>query len=627
VLGHSAGAMIITAGPGTGKTRTLTSWITHLIETGISQPENVLAITFTNRAAREMHERLTVALGEKTEQIHINTFHGFAFELIRRKYPELTSIYDEGKRLLLLKILFPDIDTRQLQRLGKAFSDYFEDHDNKLTSENAEKARIYFERLKSAGGVDISALIAGINRIFSKDPDFLTLIRNQFGYIAIDELQDINRTQYDFIANLFPCNKTVSAGGGILAIGDPDQAIYGFRGSRVEYFLRFAGDYKPASLELEVNRRSSGCICRGASALIAHNSMRTARRLLPVKESGEKIMVYSASDAKEEARFIASEIDELLGGMFFESVGRGKDFVSFSDIAVLSRTKDVLKTAASFLSGAGIPVRIKGSSSFLDLDQFSMIRSVLSFHANRNDIVALTDILVRVLNIVNNDEMKSMAREHPLAENIIGALMNDDKAGIASVTSAAFREFIGLLDSFAGPDGGTEIVRILESLFGKYVILDPARFDLECEKDCFMEAAAEYGSDVSGFLTSCSMNVNESEGPYKTDKVNLATFHASKGLEFRVVFIIGAEEGICPIAGAHNDTEEERRLFYVAMTRAMERLYVIHCRERVVFNTSRTMEKSRFIDEIDESSRKQVEIVRKKKQNKDYGQLLLFDDL
>jgi DNA helicase II / ATP-dependent DNA helicase PcrA len=615
--------MLVGAGPGTGKTRTLTSWIARLIESGKANPNEVLAITFTNRACREMRERLYAILGDASHEVTISTFHSFAFQMIRKRNPEITRVFDDRTREDILLHVFENLDSASARNISSRIARYFDGVETLSDPDVIEYGRVYIDTIKKMGGIDISVIIAGLNQIFRKDGEFLSLVREQYRFIAIDELQDINTPQYELVRHLFPGGKTFeSQERALLAIGDPDQAIYGFRGSISRLYFTFIEDYQPTHLTLDRNYRSGAQIVRAASSIISFNSESIGKNLIPMRTHGETIKLYSASNPSDESEFIVSMIDEYAGGLRFESARNKGGYSSFADIAILGRTRQVLDEISRTMRSASVPLHLRSSMPFAWTIPFRYIMSALSFTADENNPYTLFEVLRGIVGVERKEALREiLLSPEPGSSGLFAShtLMPEEKE-----MARKWADFVPRLKAELASRG---IQSGIELLVDTYPALDPVQAGQGFEYESLASLAHEYGNDIGRFITRCSLDVNEGEAPFSIDRVTLLTFHAAKGLEFPVVFIAGAEDGITPIASAHTDIEEERRLFYVAMTRAKERLVISHSATRRIFGKEVSMERSRFLSEIPNDTISLITPESRKGRKSRISQLELFDDI
>jgi DNA helicase-2/ATP-dependent DNA helicase PcrA len=622
------GTLLITAGPGTGKTKTLTSWIARLVRTGRTSPDRILAITFTNRAAGEMAARLDTMLGKQARGIKVCTFHAFCFELIKEQFPDIRAVYDERKRISLLRILYPGLEKKEIKAIAGRLKSLFENPCSQADEKLLSHAKTYLDAIKQYGGVDLSSLIGGTITYLKKNQVLLQSLRQKYGYIAVDEFQDINPNQYRLIAALFPERAAMETRRSLLAIGDPDQAIYGFRGSDVSLFFRFQKEYAPVSIQLREHYRATETIIRAAEAVIGRNMIKKQEPLVPVRGKGGPILICRAADPAGEAAFIASRVEELVGGLTFTSVdsrGCESDLYAFSDIAILVRTRAAGDTLLPFLAGAGIPVSRGNASPVMEDPPFSHANSLLHLLINKDDIVSSHDVLLNLLTSFSENQLLTMT--HELQKKQKAGCFLDELAcsGIMTDTqSHEIKEFLVFYEELKNLLAREGVATVLSLIFEKYPLYRSCDHEVTMKKEALLAIAEESSSDCAGFLWKCSLGPNESGCPFKTDTVRLLTFHAAKGLEFPVVFIAGAEEGITPVLGKRTDPEEERRLFYVALTRARDIVQISSASRRKVFGKEVDTEQSRFVDDIPLHLKQDISHKSKRKKEDAYEQLLLL---
>ncbi len=546
---------LVFAGPGTGKTRLLTSWIASRIQDGSIVAHQALALTFTNRAAAEMRDRLFTLLGGRAAAISTSTFHSFCFGLLRTRDPGLLTVYSPAERVSLLGMLPQTADPSRARVAAERLQQVYEgmaDPDDELRSIMAA----YDGLLKRTGGVDVSSLVVRVLDILRADPDFLAELHGKYRLIAVDELQDINRPQAELLSLLCASDPL------LLCIGDPDQAIYGFRGSDRSLFFRLLEDRGTRTFALATNYRSSATLVSAAAALIAAQRSTGIPALKASRPHGPPIQVFAARDPGEEGDYIASTIRDLVGGVDSVSVDaartRSPGTRSFADIAVLFRTRAVRDALLPSLVRAGLPLTFRDNRPIADEPPFRFLVAGLRLILNSDDPVSRKDL-----------------------------------AG--SVGTGAAEAFVGRIDELRGLAARAGVEAIIDELEKTLVTVDRSVPEVFLGDEAIRESAREHASDLSSFLAGLSLLTRESEGGRSVERVTLLTFHAAKGLEFPVVFIAGAEDGIVPLP---EDPEEERRLFYVALTRAREVLHITHCARRVVRGSLQPARPSPFLAEI-----------------------------
>jgi uncharacterized protein (TIGR00375 family) len=573
------GKGLVFAGPGTGKTRLLTSWIAARIEKGLSDPRQVLALTFTTRAAAEMRERLKLLLGVRAAEITAATFHSFCFGLLRARDPRLVTVYNGSHRVSLLEML-PALSTHSRARAAaeriQRYYEGMEDPDGQLS----EIITAYESLCGETGGVDVSSLVVRTLRVFREAPEFLTEQRQKFTTIAVDELQDINRPQFELLSVLG------ETAGALLCIGDPDQAIYGFRGSDRALFFQFRDRPGAHVFSLDLNYRSSETIVRASGAIIMRQREPGVPAPRAQRPGGAAIRVFRVANPAEEGDAIASSIRDLVGGVDSVSVDeararRGEAAApghSFADIAVLFRTRAVRDALLPSLLRAGLPLALRDSAPLAEEEPFYRLVAALRLIVNPAD---------------------------PVSRKGLGA---------------AFPAVLGRLDDLRAMLASRGIEPLIDEIENGFVPLDANVPEIALADEAIRESAREYGNDLSSFLARLSLLTRESEGARTVERVTLLTFHAAKGLEFPVVFIAGAEEGIIPLG---DNPDEERRLFYVALTRARDSVFITHCAQRMVHGVLAVARPSPFLSEIPADCRE--ELSRHSHPEKQDTQLKLFD--
>ncbi len=589
VKNSTTGALLVTAGPGTGKTGTLIHWIANQVVSCNAKPDEVLAVTFTNKAADEMQTRLRDLLGERSTGIRAGTFHSICYNILRERYPELNTIYDSEGREIVLNMLFPELKDTELKKLSKTILKFFEQGNNSGIDNIEQTAGIYREHIRKHNSVDLADIINQTTMLLTDEQDFLEKVRHKYSVIAVDEFQDINPQQYRFI-------KLVAGDKNILVIGDPDQSIYGFRGSDVNLFFRFKEDFNAIEINLERNYRSSGIIIKAAGDIIRNNTLKSNLSLRASKNNWKKVKVFNADDTTRETKYILDEIDRYVGGTENLSIGTHScsGSYSFSDMAVLFRTHYVGKDLMREMKKAGIPLHYGDGSSYLEGPPFGIISEVLRLIVNTEDFVSLRKVLVSGLEWQGQD-----------IDNFInnvysgGSDWTQDTFELQNLQRGKrFAEWQMFYNSLRDRYQSDELMEIIK-LICDFFLPDNKLDDLQLlKKEAILSMAEESEDNPEKFLQKMILGNYSDIGRLKSEGVNLLTFHAAKGLEFPVVFIAGAEENITPVAGKGTSMEEERRLFYVALTRAKEEVHITHSKHRKLFGRTDIMEPSRFIGEI-----------------------------
>ena len=615
VKNYLKGALMVKAGPGTGKTRTLIQWIANQIISSKAKPDEVLAVTFTNKAADEMQSRLRVLLGEKSTGISTGTFHSICYNILQERYPELNTIYDNEGREIILNMLLPELKSDRIKELSKSLAKYFELGNNSGISNIDHIAGLYREHNKKYNSIDLADIINQTVRLFINEPEFLEKVCDQYSVIAVDEFQDINPMQYRFI-------KLLASDKNILAIGDPDQSIYGFRGSDVNLFFKFREDFAAREINLERNYRSSEIILEAAGNIIRNNTLKSNLRLTAGINNWKKIKIFNADNTTAEAKYIFDAIDGYIGGTENLSIGPRScsSSYSFSDIAILFRTHHVGKELMKELKKAGIPLHYGDGSSYLEDPPFSLISDVLRLLINNEDFVSLKKLMVNGLGWAVPEINIFIAN---LYSKSVDWTQNACEL-IREQYREKFTEWQVFYNSLRNKYLTESLLNIIMSICS-YFLPDNRLDDLSIlKKEAILSLAGESEDNPEKFLQKMTLGNYSDIGRLKSEGVHLLTFHAAKGLEFPVVFIAGAEENITPLSSRGTDIEEERRLLYVALTRAKEEVHITHAKNRRHFGQTDLMESSRFIKEIGQELAEKVTDEPKRKAVVKEQQLSLF---
>jgi DNA helicase-2/ATP-dependent DNA helicase PcrA len=620
-------ALAIIAGPGTGKTRTLTARIAHLIQAQGVAPEAVLAITFTNKAAGEMRERLEGLLGgEAAGRVTIKTFHAFGAMLLRQYADRLGLspqfvILSEEDRLALLRQACPELKASEVEAAraeiaaakaaavaAKPRLKSGADSPNPLKRidegadqpasaglayqaavETADRHARYTAALRAADAVDFDDLILLPVRLLEEHPDVLAALRARYRWISVDEYQDVNAAQYRLLRLLAGEEETRKQGDkgdgvNLCVIGDPDQAIYGFRGADPRYFLRFEQDYPGARvLSLSRNYRSSRAILDAATQVIARNPDRKSVQILAEFADEVRLDVYRAPTDKAEAEYVVHQIEQLVGGTSYFSLDSGRTdgatpaaARSFADFAVLYRLSAQSRLLIEAFDRSGIPYQTVGQTS---LYETKAVREVLA-HLWRLYNPRAPLLAAQVANLRHLEAGQPVAR---LIEQVIERLAEQRKKPVSDADAERLRQL---------------------ALRG-----------------------VPFGERLGDFLEMTALQSETDVYDPRADRVTLMSLHASKGLEFPVVFIVGCEEGLLPYErkGEPVDVAEERRLFYVGLTRAGRKLVLTHARKRVLFGQFTENAPSRFVGDIEAALKEiQARQYRPPERKPESGQMSLF---
>jgi DNA helicase-2/ATP-dependent DNA helicase PcrA len=624
---HDAGPLLIVAGPGTGKTRTLTERIAYAVmERGVA-PEAVLAITFTNKAAEEMTERLAALLGSKIAgRVTVKTFHALGAQILHEWAErvdlgaDFTILTDED-RALILRRACPELSESEvaaaLDQISAAKNElYFVDGGGALaqaidSSEDApawmanfgEIYRRYEESLGQSNALDFDDLILRSVRLCQDHPDVLDVLRGRFRHISVDEYQDLNLAQYWLLRLL------AGDGAHLCVIGDPDQAIYGFRGADHRYFQRFEQDYPSATrLTLRRNYRSAASILSAATNVIAKNLDRADLVLLAEFADQVKLDLYTAPTDSAEAEYVVHQIEEMVGGTSYFSLdsGRVADETrpverSFADFTVLYRLNAQSRPLQEAFERSGIPYQVVGQRSFYAQKPVRAILDLLWLWMNPRSRVHWERVLTA-------DRRPPTAAAIAQIVAIFGEEDRDLVDGLgqalyADGLTAAQRDRIVALTALYRRWGDhpalNERIEMAETFWteqGEAALAEEDRRRL-------LGRALTFGERMTDFLVSSALQREADDYDPRADRVTLTTIHAAKGLEFPVVFVVGCEAGITPYLPANRkvDLAEERRLFYVAITRAGRKLILTHARRRVLYGQAMQNDLSPFVEDIEQA--------------------------
>ncbi len=609
--------IVVAAGPGTGKTHTLVNRMGKLLLAQKTSPGKITAITFTNRAADEVKERLIKEAGQQAEGIFVGTFHRFCLEWLRKDHPDLEIVGDES-RVLIIKKLFPDWNRTRISEFVGQLHDYF--HQLSTGSEtyknSPETIQQYLEELYHLQALDLDAVIPCFVKRLEEEPDFRTKVLDSVSYLFVDEFQDLNRAQYELVYMF-------SEKSHVFAIGDPDQAIYGFRGSDLNFFFQLAQQEGTTLLTLSRNYRCARHIIEAASSVINHNPKKGAVKLVPHREEKGRIEQYRAATTKAEAEFVVRRIEELMGGISHFSIdsGRGGAFgktgISFRDIAVLYRLTRQVDDLREALERRGIPFQLVGAKPFFKEPTLRAVYYWIVVAANRGGAAEHLALLKEIKGI-GQIAIKRLEKISFTCKDFFAAALETNLPAEAKnrlrVTQAALKIFWAACDRN-----------------GLRPALEEAMDFLSMDKDNkealrFLELATAFGHDIQAFAHHLEQNSAATVYDDRAESVALMTLHGAKGLEFPVVFITGTEEGLIPydFPGRICDIEEERRLFYVGVTRAADALILSSTATRTMFGKTTIQEPSRFIKEIPQHLISIIKPTGRKRKKPKSAQMKLF---
>ena len=604
-VNHTEGPCLVLAGAGSGKTRVLTERIIKLIDDGVS-PYNILAITFTNKAAKEMRVRVQNKIGDVANSIFIGTFHSFGLRILRENYDaigyssNITILDTDDTKSLIKRILKEnsfdpaDYDIKHIiSKISSAkndgispleFSKLFLNEHDKVIGLVYEK---YLKLLKENNSVDFDDLLLKPVEIFKKRKDILEKYQERFRYILVDEYQDTNSIQYEL------CKMLAKKYNNIFVVGDANQSIYSWRNADYRNILNFEKDYKNAHVELlEENYRSTNTILKAANSVIKNNNEGTKLNLWTSIGDGEKVEYIRVEDEIKESSFVINKIKELVSEGY-----------SYSDFAVLYRTNAQSRTVEEAFVRNNIPYNIIGSYYFYNRKEIKDLIAYLNLIYNTNDSVSLERVI--------NTPKRGIGTK--TIDNIREKANMNDISLFDAIDSGKELEFKKLILELIEDSKTMNLSDLIEDVLVKTGLRREYELDKSIESDTKVENLNEFKSlavnfedngiyDLSTFLENIMLVSDKGQYAEDDNNVNIMTLHSAKGLEFNIVFILGMEEGIFPHSRSFEsakELEEERRLCYVGITRAKKKLYLLSARTRTLYGrTSGTIE-SRFIKEID----------------------------
>jgi DNA helicase-2/ATP-dependent DNA helicase PcrA len=633
---HSGTPLLVVAGAGSGKTRVLTRRIAYLMAERNAAPTEILAITFTNKAANEMKERVAHMVGPKARSMWVSTFHSACVRILRNEAKRLNlkpsfTIYDTQDSVRMLSLVSKDlgIDPKsyspkyllgQISNLKNELIDYEHAISKAVTAQEQTVAQAYGEyqrRLMLASAVDFDDLIGHTVALLQAFPDVAEHYHRRFRHVLVDEYQDTNHAQYVLIRELVGNGKDGIAPAELCVVGDADQSIYAFRGANIRNIVEFERDYSDAeTVVLEQNYRSTQNILTSANSVIEKNSGRPAKRLWTAEGSGEKIVIYTANDEHHEADFIVTNVADLIDNHGFD----------YKDVAVFYRTNNQSRSVEEVFIRRGVPYKVVGGTRFYERKEIKDALAYLRAVSNPEDDVSVRRILNtprRGIGDKAEEAVESFARREKIT---FSAALNrlTEIHTLPTRSATALGEFNRLLgnlrtldESGSGPsailEAAMEASGYLKELTASKDPQDEVRVENIAElENVTREYEEQFAEDndlgevatLSNFLERVSLVADSDQIPTGDEHggvVTLMTLHTAKGLEFPVVFLTGMEDGVFPhqrALGSATELEEERRLAYVGMTRAMKRLYLSRAVARSTWGQPNYNPESRFLSEI-----------------------------
>lgn len=615
---NTDGPCLVIAGAGSGKTKVLTHKIAYLLEEKDVKPWNILAITFTNKAANEMKERVENLVGEAAKDMWIGTFHSICVKILRRfidriGFEHSFVIFDTSDQRTLIKECLKDlqIDDKMFTdrivqfEISNAKNDMKEPEEYEAISKGdyrkekiASVYRLYQKRLKENNAIDFDDIINYTIKIFKENEDVLDYYTNKFNYILVDEYQDTNKSQFTLIRLL------ADAHGNITVVGDNDQGIYSFRGADISNILNFEKDFKGTKIiKLEQNYRCTQNILNAANSVIKNNEVKYKKKLWTENEEGSLPTFHVSDDEYDEGRYIVEEINHL----------RREEYYKYSDFAVLYRMNSQSRAIEEILRREDIPYKIVGGLKFYERKEIKDIIAYLRLINNTSDNLALKRIInepKRGIGKTSLDKIQAISEQTgiPMYEIIKEA----DQYGLARVYTNA-QSFISVIEDLISKKDEYTITELIKHTLNEtgYTKALEEENSIEAENrienlEEFLTVAVQFEeeeaeNDLSSFLEGITLSSDIDGMNEEEESVTLMTLHSAKGLEFPVVFLVGMEEGIFPgykSIGEPKELEEERRLCYVGITRAKNNLYLTCSRQRTMFGSTSCNPVSRFVKEI-----------------------------
>jgi DNA helicase-2/ATP-dependent DNA helicase PcrA len=606
------GPVLILAGAGSGKTRVITYKIVHLVNSGIN-PKQILAVTFTNKAANEMKERISLILKNKKIGVLVTTFHSLGVKILKSEikvlgYRSQFSIYDQydSKRLItdIINELKLSLEKYNPDLIGYIISNLKRNKNYKIEDKNIYNIFDKYQKyLKNYNAVDFDDLILLPIEILSKKSDILKKYQKKWKYILVDEYQDTSLRQYELIRLLSIDHKNITV------VGDDDQSIYSWRGANIENINKFEKDFHPVKeVRLEQNYRSKGNILDAANSVIKFNKNRKAKVLWTKDKKGEKIKLYKAMNEEDEANFIYTITKRLIDSGY-----------QYKDIAVLFRMNSQSRIFEEVFREYDIPYKMIGAMKFFDRPEVRDILSYIRFLANTNDEVSLLRIINNPKRGIGNTTLLALMKHTKNTNSTLyGTIKDFVRSNILGTRTTAYLEdFYNLIEKyreliFKPKNIANTVQKLVEEIDYKAKLIteikDLKRINYKLNNiNQLVQSISRYENDSDNFEPNVYEYINKVSLQTRNDEVNdnnlvnMMSIHASKGLEFKIIFLVGVEEGLLPhhktMIEAEDD-EEERRLFYVAITRAQDKLFLSYTKKRLKFNEEISIKKSKYLDEL-----------------------------
>ena len=638
------GPCLVIAGAGSGKTKVLTHKIAYLISEKYVKPWNIIAITFTNKAANEMKERKQNIIGDAANDLWMGTFHSICVKILRKYIDRIGFdhsflIFDTSDQKTLIKECLKDLkvddklftDRAVLSEISNGKNEMLEPKDYKIKYAGDFRREtigniyeLYQQRLKENNALDFDDIINYTIKILTENPDVLEYYTEKFKYVLVDEYQDTNKAQFMLVSIL------ASKYGNITVVGDNDQGIYSFRGADITNILNFEKDFPGTKIiKLEQNYRCTGNILKAANAVIKHNENKYEKKLWTANDEGELPSIYQSEDEYDEASYVVKQINHL----------KTEEYYKYSDFVVLYRMNSQSRAIEDILRREDIPYKIVGGLKFYERKEIKDIIAYLRLIYNTSDNISLKRIInepKRGIGKTSLDNIQQISEQNGIS--MYEVIKNAEQFGLNRVKANA-DDFINLIEELRTKQNELSISELIKETLNKSGYTKALELENSVEAESriqnleeFLTVAIEFEEEFADntlgeFLENITLSSDIDNVEDAENSVTLMTLHSAKGLEFPTVFLVGLEEGIFPgykSIGEENALQEERRLFYVGITRAKEHLFLTCAKRRTIFGSTSYNAISRFVKEIPEEllngyDKMQKEKVEDKFENSDYG--------
>ena len=638
------GPCLVIAGAGSGKTKVLTHKIAYLISEKYVKPWNIIAITFTNKAANEMKERIQTIIGDAANDLWMGTFHSICVKILRKYIDRIGFdhsflIFDTSDQKTLIKECLKDLkvddklftDRAVLSEISNGKNEMLEPKDYKIKYAGDFRREtigniyeLYQQRLKENNALDFDDIINYTIKILTENPDVLEYYTEKFKYVLVDEYQDTNKAQFMLVSIL------ASKYGNITVVGDNDQGIYSFRGADITNILNFEKDFPGTKIiKLEQNYRCTGNILKAANAVIKHNENKYEKKLWTANDEGELPSIYQSEDEYDEASYVVKQINHL----------KTEEYYKYSDFVVLYRMNSQSRAIEDILRREDIPYKIVGGLKFYERKEIKDIIAYLRLIYNTSDNISLKRIInepKRGIGKTSLDNIQQISEQNGIS--MYEVIKNAEQFGLNRVKANA-DDFINLIEELRTKQNELSISELIKETLNKSGYTKALELENSVEAESriqnleeFLTVAIEFEEEFADntlgeFLENITLSSDIDNVEDAENSVTLMTLHSAKGLEFPTVFLVGLEEGIFPgykSIGEENALQEERRLFYVGITRAKEHLFLTCAKRRTIFGSTSYNAISRFVKEIPEEllngyDKMQKEKVEDKFENSDYG--------